>query len=237
MSENPETFDALRKAAYAHVNAHGKDADALRAQCENSMRERQAGGDTAAILDRAARDLIDSVVNWTLRRYNPPKWKPQRTRSERALNFLAAPEAYEMAAESYGKSTVRNAARVTGQSKSTLGRHLVRQGIAPRRTMKIRKLSSTAQRLVGIFDNTFDRRAAGLLQLDRLALVLWEKQGRRTVPRSTQLSRTTKLKRLLSEVTQAGLGYNTVTVGALVGVFRGRKFPSLSEAVTWVEEE
>jgi len=237
MSGHIEEFDAIRKAAYAHINVHGKDAAALRAHCETIMSERRQEQGVSAMSDREARELITTVVNWTIRRYNPPRWKPQRSREERAGNFLVTPEAFKMAAEQYGKSTLRNTARLTGQSKSTVGRHLVRHGIAPRRTAKIKKLSDTAQRLVGILDATFDRKAAGLLQLGELASALWDGENRRVVPKSTQASRVKKLKTLLSEVSQAGLGYHTANVGALVGVFRGRRFPSLSEAVTWVEEE
>ena len=76
--------------------------------------------------------------------------------------------------EDFGRASVRNTARITGQSKSTVARHLARQGIAPRRDAKIHKLPKTAQQLVRILDATFDRKAEGILPLERLGAALWE---------------------------------------------------------------
>ncbi|AKI02283.1 hypothetical protein IMCC20628_03597 [Hoeflea sp. IMCC20628] len=142
-----------------------------------------------------------------------------------------------MAGEIYGKATVRNAAKLTGQSKSTVARHLKRQGIAPRRMAKISKLSKPAQKLVGILDATFDRTDAGLMKLVDLANALWERDEERIVPKSTQTSRVAKLRALISEVVIAKIGHNIVTKDDLCAVFRERRFGSLSEAATWIDEQ
>ncbi|MDW9921190.1 hypothetical protein GOB36_11650 [Sinorhizobium meliloti] len=237
MSENPEAFDALRKAAYAYVNANGKDAEALRRFCTDFMRRRHDAGSPSEMNGVSSKGLIDDVVRWTMNRYNRPRYKPQRNREDRAAAFLIAPEAFTMSGELYGKATVRNTARVTGQSKSTVARHLLRQGIAPRRTANIRKLPKTTQQLVAILDATFDRRAAGILEMDRLCSVLWDGQTPRIVPMTTQASRRKKLKTLLGEISSAGVGYSIIVIGDLCGVYRGRRFRSLPEASTWVAEE
>lgn len=237
MSDNPEAFNALRKVAYSFVNEHGKDAEPLRRVCEDFMRSwREINGRTST----SARDdagLIQTVVRWTMNRYNRPRYMPKRSREERARTFLLTLGAFEMSAEDFGRASIRNTARITGQSKSTVARHLARQGIAPRREAKIRKLPTTGQQLTRILDETFDRRAAGIVQLDRLSAALWDGIEQRQVPATTRASRRKKLKALLAEISSAGLGYNAVAVDDVCGVLRGRRFPSLSEAATWIAEE
>ncbi|MBX5235313.1 hypothetical protein HJC02_24055 [Rhizobium sp. NLR4a] len=234
MSDNQEEFDALRKgAAYPFVNEHGKDAQGLRRVCEEFMlRWRETRGPHG----KDDRRLIDDVVRWTMNRYNRPRYKPKRSREERAMVFLATPVAFQFSGEDFGRASVRNAAKITGQSKSTVARHLSRQGIAPRRAAKISKLSKPARRLVGILDATFDRSAAGIFKLDRLATALWDDGEAKRVPVTTQSSRQKKLAALLSEISETGVGYNIVVPGDTCGVLRGRRFRSLSEAATWVEE-
>lgn len=235
MSDNQEEFDALRNgAAYPFVNEHGKDADGLRRACEDFMRRwREARGPHGKD-DRA---LIDSVVRWTMNRYNRPRYRPKRSREERAATFLIAPEALAMSGEVFGRASVRNAARITGQSKSTVARHLARQGIAPRREAKVRKLTKTGQQLVRILDATFDRRAAGILQLERLGSALWDDGEPRHVPATTQASRKKKLAALLADVSKAGVGYSIITIDDICGILRGRRFRSLADAATWIAEE
>lgn len=237
MSDNPEAFDALRKTAYSFVNEHGKNADALQRVCEDFMlrwREARGSAETSAKDDRT---LIQTVVRWTVNRYNRPRYRPKRTREERAAAFLMTPEAFRISREDFGRASIRNTARITGQSKSTVARHLSRQGIAPRRQAKIRKLSKTGQQLIRILDETFDRRAAGIVQLDRLSAALWDGMETRHVPVTTRASRRKKLKTLLAEISTADLSYSIVTVDEIVGIHRGRRFPSLSEAATWIAEE
>ncbi len=233
MSDNQEEFDALRKAVYPFVNEHGKDAERLRSFCENFMDKWRAKRGSRGSDDRG---LISGVVCWTMNRYNRPRYQPKRNREERARNFLLTPGAYQMSEEDYGRASVRNAARITGQTKSTVGRHLVRHGIAPRRAARIKKLTRTTQQLVRILDATFDRKAAGILQLERLGAALWDAGETRHVPPTTQTSRKKKLTALLAEASSAGVGYSIVTLGDVCGVFRGRRFHSLREASTWIEE-
>ncbi|MCJ8237414.1 hypothetical protein [Peteryoungia algae] len=233
MSDNQEEFDALRKAVYPFVNEHGKDAERLRSFCEDFMRNWRAKRGSRGSDDRS---LINDVVRWTINRYNRPRYQPKRSREERASTFLLTPAAYQMSEEDFGRASVRNAARITGQSKSTVGRHLVRHGIAPRRDAKIKKLTKTTQQLVRILDATFDRQAAGILQLERLGTALWDAGETRRVPPTTQASRQKKLTTLLTEISGAGVGYSIVTIGDVCGVFRGRRFHSLGEASTWIAE-
>ncbi|MDP9837697.1 hypothetical protein J2T09_002454 [Neorhizobium huautlense] len=237
MSENQEEFDALRKAAYSFVNEHGKEAVALRAVCEDFMgrwRDARGSAATSAKNDRA---LIDDVVRWTMNRYNRPRYKPKRSREERAKMFLLTPAAYQISGEDFGRASIRNTARITGQSVSTVARHLSRQGIAPRREAKIRKLSKTGQELTRILDETFDRRAYGIIQMDRLGAALWDGAEARQVPATTRTSRRKRLKTMLAEISAANLSYSIVVVDDICGIHRGRRFPSLSEAATWIAEE
>lgn len=237
MSDNPEAFDALRKAAYSFVNEHGKDAEALRIVCEDFMRRwREARGATGTSAKSDA-DLIQAILRWTMNRYNRPRYRPKRTREERAAVFLMTPGAYQMSGEDFGRASIRNTARITGQSKSTVGRHLLRQGIAPRRQPRIRKLSKTGQRLLSILDETFERRASGIILTERLTSALWDGTEPRKVPPTTQASRTKKLKQLLTEISTGGVGYSIAVVDDVCGIHRGRRFPSLSAAVTWIAEE
>ncbi|TCM55971.1 hypothetical protein C8J36_103338 [Rhizobium sp. PP-F2F-G48] len=197
-------------------------------------REARGAAGTSAKDDRV---LIQTVVRWTLNRYNRPRYRPKRTREERAAAFLITPEAFRISKEDFGRASIRNTARITGQSKSTVARHLSRQGIAPRREARIRKLSKTGQQLIRILDETFDRRAAGIVQLDRLSAALWDGTDTRQVPVTTRASRRKKLKTLLTEISTADLSYSIVIVDEIVFVHRGRRFPSLSEAATWIAEE
>ncbi|MCJ8519080.1 hypothetical protein ABID21_002210 [Pseudorhizobium tarimense] len=234
VSDNPEKFDALRKAAYAFVNENGKDEEKLRLACHGIMRDWRETHGSDGEDDRI---LIEAVVRWVMKRYNRPRYRPQRRREERAAYFLMTPGAYEISGEIYGRASVRNTSRLTGQSKSTVARHLLRQGIAPRRQTKISKLSKSAQRLVAILDETFDRNAAGIIQLGRLSSALWDGDERRPVPPTTQSSRVKRLKVLLREVSGAGLGYCIVSSDDVCAVLRGRRFLGLSNAITWIDEE
>ncbi len=234
MSDNQEEFDALRwEAAYPFVDEHGKNAEGLRQVCEDFMRRWR---DTRGPHGKDDRGLIDDVVRWTMNCYNRPRYRPKRSREERAATFLIAPEALAMSEEVFGRASIRNAARVTGQSKSTMARHLARQGIAPRRETKVRRLTKPGQQLVRILDATFDRRAAGILQLERLGSALWDTEPRH-VPATTHASRKKRLAALLADVSRAGLGYNIVTIDDICGILRGRRFRSLAEASTWIAEE
>ena len=171
-----------------------------------------------------------------MNRYNRPRYRPKRSREQRAMDFLATPVAFHFSAEDFGRASVRNTALITEQSKSTVARHLMRQGIAPRRDGKIRKLSKTGQQLVRILDATFDSRAEGILQLERLGSALWDGGEPRQVPVTTQASRRKKLATLLAGVSKAGIGYSIVTIEDICGIRRGRRFHSFSEAATWIAE-
>lgn len=233
MSDNQEEFDALRKAVYPFVNEHGKDAERLRGFCEDFMREWREKRGSRGSDDRG---LIDDVVRWTMNRYNRPRYQPRRSREQRAADILMAPGALTVAGELYGRASIRNATLLLDQSKSTVGRHLMRQGIAPRRDAKIKKLAKSTQQLIRVLDATFETTAAGILQLERLGTALWDAGKIRPVPATTQASRKKKLTTLLAEISGAGVGYSIVTIGDVCGVFRGRRFHSLGEASTWIAE-
>lgn len=64
--------------------------------------------------------------------------------------------------------------------------------IAHRRDAKIRKLTRSAQKLLGILDATFDRTAQGIIRLDRLGGHLWEDGQSRLLPTTTLKSRNKK---------------------------------------------
>ncbi|GGB03660.1 hypothetical protein GCM10011491_34790 [Brucella endophytica] len=237
MSDNPEKFNALRKAAYSYVNEHGKDAEGLRRTCEEFMRRWCETRGLTGTREQDDRALIDSVVRWTMNRYNRPRYRPKRSREERAATFLIAPGLLEMSGEHFGRASIRNAARLSDQSKSTVARHLIRQGIAPRRDAKIRKLPKTGQQLVRILDATFDRRGDGILQLDRLAAAVWDGEEPRHVPVTTQASRRRKLATLLVDVSKAGVGYSIAVMDDVCGILRGRRFQSPKDTATWIAEK
>jgi hypothetical protein len=233
VSDNQEEFEALRKAVYLFVNEHGKNAERLRIFCEDFMREWRENRGRRGADDSG---LIRDIVRWTMNRYNRPRYRPKRSREQRAADVLMAPGALTVSGEVYGRASIRNAALLQGQSKSTVGRHLLRQGIAPRRETKIRKLPKTGQQLVRILDATFATSAAGILELDRLGKALWDNGEPRHVPTTTQTSRKKKLATLLAGISSAGVGYSIVTIGDFCGVLRGRRFRSLPEANTWIAE-
>ncbi|WP_312608300.1 hypothetical protein [Agrobacterium pusense] len=236
MSDNPAAFDALRCVAYDFVKRHGKDPVSLEGACRDFMSISKADGSLGDISDVDVKRLIDDVVRWTIRKYNPPKRRPERHREERAATMILAPEFLEIASERYGKATVRNAARVSGQSKSTLARHLARQGISPRREAKIKQLPANTQKLLRILDETFDRRAEGVLRVAELLEAIWEASAS-GLPRSTLASRRKALGTMLAVVAKSNLGYHSVTKGDFVAVRRGRNFRSLSEAVVRIEDD
>jgi len=236
MSDNPAGFDALRRVAYDFVKRHGKDPVSLERACRDFMNVSKADASFGDISDVDVKRLIDDIVRWTIRKYNPPKRRPERHREERAATMILAPEFLEIASERYGKATVRNAARVSGQSKSTLARHLARQGISPRREAKIKQLPASTQNLLRILDETFYRRAEGVLRVAELLEAIWKTPPIK-LPRSTLASRRKALTTMLTAISQNNLGYHTITKDDYVAVRRGRNFRSLSEAVSRIEED
>jgi hypothetical protein len=163
VSDNQEEFEALRKAVYPFVNKHGKDADRLRVFCEDFMHNWR---ETRGSKGQDDSDLITNVVRWTMNRYNISRYRRKRSRENRAMDFFETREWFQISGEDYGRASVRKTAELSGQSKSTVARHLGRQSIAPRRDAKIRKLSNTSQLLIRILDATFDRKAEGILKLE-----------------------------------------------------------------------
>ncbi|MET3614750.1 hypothetical protein ABID16_003087 [Rhizobium aquaticum] len=239
MSDNPIAFDAIRKAAYAWANVHGKDEAGLRLECLSALRLlRERGQVSSAFTQEEGEQVVQDVVAWTLQRYNPAKPKPKRDREERASTFLLMPAAYEEAANLYGKSTLRGTARITEQSKSTVGRHMQRQGVAPRRNRKIAALSKSAQRLLELLDSTFYRRDSGIIKPEWLIHALWPMSGaNEPTPRTTQKSREKRLNALIEEVSKGGVGYHFFRHDDIFGVMRGRRFSGYKDAAIWIEEQ
>jgi hypothetical protein len=240
MSANPEAFDFLRHNAYRFVQKHGKNARHLHEHCTELLTAwRQGEGAGSGLTDTEADQIIGDVARWTISNYRPPRPKANRHREERAAAELSAPALLEFAAESFGSPTIRNAARVGGQSKSTVARHLRQQGIAPKRQKKIDALPARVRWLVQVLDETFQRDGAALLKLDDLAAAVWDKV---TIPRlqtarSTIATRRKKLAEYLWVVDTAGIGFHLVAVGDVVAVSRGRRFPRPKEVAIWVEDE
>jgi bacterioferritin-associated ferredoxin len=235
MSENPAAFNTLRHVAYGFVNEHGKNHTLLEEACREFMRANKEGSDFSRMSEREVNQLIKEVVGWTIRKYNPPRRKAERSREERAAVMILAPELFEMAAEIFGKSTVRNAAKLSGQSKSTLARHLALQGVAPRRENIIRKLPSNTQKLLRILDETFSRRSEGVLKIAELSDAIWRTSAS-PVPRSTLASRRKSLFKMLEAIRKCNIGYHTLSKDEFVIVRRGRNFTSLSEAASRIDE-
>lgn len=240
MSANPEAFEFLRKSAYGHVQRHGNEMLALRQHCRDALdawlRDEGAGSGLNA---SEAEALVDDVSNWVGRNYRRPKRKPLRRREERAAQAAVAPIFLEYAAEDGLKRSVRNAARIAGQSKSTMARHLRSQGIAPVRDGRIAALPTTARRLARILDASFPIDGAWLVRVDHCMAKLWDDVDAlpAALPRSTKSERRKKLPDLMAAVTAAGIGFNVLVNGDIVAIRRGRRFHGMKDAAAWMEEE
>lgn len=224
MSDNPEAFNYLRFAAYAFVRKHGKEASQLHDYCVAALASwRQGDGSGSGLTDSEARQVIEDVTHWTINRYNLPRQKAKRSREERAATEIAASVLLEFAAETFGAATVRNAARISGQSKTTVARHLRQRGIAPKRRKKIQALPPRVRWLAEILDATFPNDGEGVLMVDQLAAAVWDQS---VVPlpktaRSTLSTRRKKLPEYMTAINGAGIGFHLVVVGDAVAVRRG----------------
>lgn len=240
MSANPDAFNYVREAAYQFVNEHGKDAQKLHAHCTSIMNNWIAGeGYGSGLSDNEAKRIVDDITQWVVNRYSPPKPTPDRHREERAATVMLAPLLLEYAAETHGKATIRNAARFSDQSKSTVARHLRQQGIAPRRQKKIETLPAKVRWLASILDVTFPNDGAAVIMVDDLVAAIWDKisQTKHGIARSTLITRREKLQKYLSAVTDANIGYHFQTRDDVIAVRRGRRFKSLKDTTIWVEDE
>lgn len=239
MSANPEAFNYLRSASYRFVQKHGKDAAQLHDYCVGTLETwRRGDGAGSGLTESEARQIVEDVTRWTINRYNPPRKKAERSREERAATEITAPVLLEFAEETFGKATVRNAARIGGQSKTTVARHLRQQGIAPKRQKKIGSLPPRVKRLSEILDATFPNDGEGVLMIDHLAAALWD---RSVAPlpetaRSTLSTRRRKLPEYLSAINKAGIGFHLVAAGDAVAVRRGRRFHGMKDTVTWLDD-
>lgn len=240
MSANPEAFEYLRKSAYVHVQRHGNEMQVLRQHCRDALdawlRDEGIG---SGLNPSEGESLIEDVSRWVSRNYRRPKRKAMRRREERAAAAMVAPVFLAYAAEDGLKPSVRNAARIAGQSKSTMARHLRLQGIAPVRDSRIAALPTTARRLARILDSSFPTDGAWLVQLDHCVARLWDDQDvlPEALPRSTKSERRKKLLELLASVTAAGLGFNILVNGDLIAIRRGRRFHGMKDTALWMEEE
>lgn len=240
MSANPEAFEFLRKSAYGHVQKHGNDVEALRHHCRGVMdtwlRDQGAG---SGLHTSEAEALVQDVSHWVSQNYRKPKRKTLRRREERAAAAMVAPVFLEYAVEDGLKRSIRNAARISGQSKSTMARHLRLQGIAPVRDAKINALPAPVKRLVRILDSSFPIDGAWLVRLDHCIARLWDDVDvlPKALPRSTKSERRKKLPELLAMVTAAGIGFNILVNGDVIAIRRGRRFRGMKDAAAWMEEE
>jgi hypothetical protein len=243
MSQNPEAFDYLRRKAYGYVRKNGRDRAGLSAFCRERIDEWRSGEGAGSDLDDdGARRLAKSVAEWTVRRYKPPRPKPERPREQSAACLLAAPIALEFAEEIHGKATVRGAARVAGRSKSTLGRQLNRTGVMPRRDRIIAAMPKKQRDLARILDVTQHCEGTCVLRLDDLCFALWDGIAPRpgiplpALPRSTRSTRRKRMRGYLDAVSRAGLGYRAWVVGDHVAVRRGRRFRRIKDIPLLVED-
>lgn len=240
MSANPEAFEFLRKSAYGHVQKHGNEVQALRRHCQDALdawlRDEGAGSGLHA---SEAEALVEDVSHWVSRNYRRPKRKTLRRREERAAQAAVAPIFLEYAAEDGLKPSIRNAARISGQSKSTMARHLRLQGIAPVRDGKIAALPAKVKRLARILDSSFPIDGAWLVRVDHCMAKLWDDVDAlpASLPRSTKSERRKKLPDLMAAVTAAGIGFNILVHGDVIAIRRGRRFHGMKDAAAWMEEE
>ncbi|WP_107340854.1 hypothetical protein [Agrobacterium pusense] len=240
MSANPEAFEFLRKSAYRHVQQHGNEVQALRQHCQDALdawlRDEGAG---SGLHSSEAKALVEDVSHWVSRNYRRPKLKALRRREERAAQAAVAPIFLEYAAEDGLKPSIRNAARISGQSKSTMARHLRQQGVAPVRDGKIAALPTTTRRLAHLLDASFPIDGAWLVRVDHCVAKLWDDLDAlpASLPRSTKSERRKKLPDLMAAVTAAGIGFNVLVNGDVIAIRRGRRFHGMKDAAAWMEEE
>lgn len=240
MSANPEAFEYLRKSAYGHVQKHGNEVQTLRRHCRDALdawlRDEGIG---SGLHPSEAESLVEDVSYWVSRNYRKPKRKTLRRREERAATAMAAPGFLEYAAEDGLKPSVRNAARISGQSKSTMARHLRLQGISPVRDRKINALPVPVKRLARILDSSFPIDGAWLVGLDHCVAKLWDDRDElpETLPRSTKSERRNKLPDLLAAVSAAGIGFNVLVHDNVIAIRRGRRFHGMKDTAAWIEEE
>ncbi|WP_416064598.1 hypothetical protein ACK9YZ_16980 [Rhizobium sp. ZK1] len=237
MSDNPALFDFLRHEAYGFVNRAGKDLVGLREHLQLALdRSATAIERKNDLSDREVAKIIDDVCRWTINRYNPPKRKPARTSEQRAADYLLVAELHEMTVET-GKPSVRRTAAISGRSKSTVSRHLIRQGVAPRRSKKVKSLTQPTRKLISVLDETFHRRDAGLIDRDALAAAVWGSGREDKVAKSTLSSRRKRLSASVRELSAAGVGYSLLEYRELIAVQRGRRFRSYKDAALWIDDE
>lgn len=240
MSANPEAFEFLRKSAYGHVQRHGNEVKALRRHCQDALEAWLRGeGAGSGLHPSEAEALVEDVSHWVSRNYRRPKRKTLRRREERAAQAAVAPIFLEYAADDGLKPSIRNAARISGQSKSTMARHLRLQGIAPVRDGKIAALPAKVKRLARILDSSFPIDGAWLVRVDHCIAKLWDDVDAlpASLPRSTKSERRKKLPDLMAAVTAAGIGFNVLVNGDVIGIRRGRRFHGMKDAAAWMEEE
>lgn len=240
MSANPDAFEYLRKSAYSHVQKHGNEVQALRRHCRDTLDAWLRGdGEGSGLHPSETESLVEDVSYWVSRNYRRPKRKTLRRREERAATAMAAPGFLEYAAEDGLKPSVRNAARISGQSKSTMARHLRLQGISPVRNRKINALPAPVKRLARILDSSFPIDGAWLVELDHCIAKLWDDRDElsEALPRSTKSERRKKLPELLAAVSAAGIGFNVLVHDNLIAIRRGRRFHGMKDAAASIEEE
>lgn len=240
MSANPEAFEYLRKLAYGFVQKNGKGRQKLYDYCAVVLNQWRSGeGANSGLTDPDANQVVGAVTDWTITRYNPPRQKANRRREERAAAEISAPLLLEFAAETYGAATVRNASRISGQSKTTVARHLRQQGIAPARQKKISALSARLKWLAAILDETFPRDGAGLVLVDHLAAAVWDKVSEPLpeTPRSTCSTRRKKLSEYVAAISGARLGFHLLISDDVVAIQRGRRFKGFKDTAIWIGDE
>lgn len=235
MSANPEAFDAMRAIAYEHVDRLGKNETNLLVAVRQAMHSYRNLVASQQISEREADNIVRAVVRWTLKKYNPPRPRPKRDRQERAFIRMNASLFQELAGEDFGKSTIRNAARHAELTKSTVHRHLVSHGVAPRRNAKIEKMCSSARELAAILDATFDQITFGVMKIDAVACAMWP-SAVKPLPRSTISSRRSTIKMAVLEVIKSGIGYDISIQNRDMVISRGRRFKTQFEPLVRLEE-
>ncbi len=245
MSAHPEAFEFLRHRAYRFVQKHGKDRQKLHDFCTASLQEQEtSSGSIRDLSNSDKRALCKAVTDWVMTKYNPPRRKAERSRQERAAAVALAPYYMECAEQELGtKPTIREAAKFSDQSKSTLARNLLQNGVSPRREKRIETLPTKQKRLVRILDATFPRDGLGLLRLDNLSYALWDDlilaPGDREpeIAKSTKSTRRKRLKQYVREVQDCGLGFNFLVQGEIVAVRRGRKLKPSKDTLILIDDE
>jgi len=226
MSINQEAFEWLRKRTYAHARTcgeAGREVNTLQAWCIQQLQAwlaRHPEGDEMSASQVVATSR--SVARYVSEKYEPHRPPPETTREQRLAEQRLSAWVFEELQERGVPPTIRNVARTMGVSKSKVGRLLLREDIAPVRKQQKASLSSVPRQVLASLEGMLPKEGSAVVSLDDLAGRVWVKSSNKATGRQHRK----RIKDALSQIENAGLGFNIITSSTLAAVRRGRRWKS-----------